>query len=457
MRFFNLQTLFELRKTASLQRRGGQARLFKAQGKWGLVDSSGLLWPIEFGADVTLPAPESVIAFESHFYRPDARTMSKYDDFGYHLQIDSVKEIVESQGEWPNGIIPSPAPPGERFEVYREQNDTRFFPSPARARKNLIEKRNLATDRARSFFENRGFLKVETPTLVPSGGVENYLQSFNTEYIDHRGQNWKLALPTSPEFALKKVLCEGHEKIYQFSRSYRNNGELSNQHEPEFVMAEWYRAGGTLDDLMQDTQKLVTEVARVLGSPWKPEFQWPVFKVNDLFLKFADINLLNVQNRDDFYLAAKLKSSSVVETDDWDSLFYKVFFEKIEPFLKTQTACFLTHYPVQMCALAKNEEGSPFVLRFEGYLRGVEICNGYDELADSSELEARFSATQKMRPEISRDALFEQTMAYGMPPCAGNALGLDRVIALLAGRSSIQELYAVPFLSQFLPGTVAPE
>ena len=457
MRIFNLRTLFELRKTAPLTQRRTIARLFKAQEKWGLADASGLLWPLELSPNLVLPESESILVFTSSFFRPDAKSMSKYNDFGYLLKIENILEWVDKNAAWPNAVIPCPVPPQERFEYCKELADTRYFPSPARARLLGIEKRTLSCERARSFFQNRGFVCMETPSLVPSGGVETYLNTFSTEYRDHRGQSWKLAMPTSPEFALKKLLAEGHEKIFQFSRSFRNNGELSAHHEPEFLMAEWYRTGGTLENMMHDTQKLVAELARVLGSPWQSEHSWPVFRVDELFAKYAAIDLATVQGRDDFYKVAKLKSTSVVESDDWDALFYKVFFECIEPFLKTQRACFVSYYPVQMGALAKLENGNPFVLRFEGYLEGVEICNGYDELTDSEELQRRFLQTQALRTDISRDDVFEKTMAYGLPPCSGNALGLDRVIALLAGYPEISNLYAVPFLSQFPAGTVAPD
>lgn len=102
--------------------------------------------------------------------------------------------------------------------------------------------------------------------MVPSGGVEVYLNTFNTDYEDHCGKKWTLQLPTSPEFALKKIMSEGTNKVFQLSRAYRNIGEVSKQHEPEFVMLEWYRANATLSNMIEDTQNLVLSLSDFLGA-----------------------------------------------------------------------------------------------------------------------------------------------------------------------------------------------
>jgi lysyl-tRNA synthetase class 2 len=131
--------------------------------------------------------------------------------------------------------------------------------------------------------------------------------------------------------------------------------------------------------------------------------------------------------------------------------------EKIEPFLLEQKACFVTHYPIQMGALAAQEPSKPFVERVEAYLNGIEICNGYLELNDAIVLNKRFKTTLLKRATLNRDLLFENAMNFGMPACAGNALGIDRVIAILLGLNNISPLFPIPFLSQFSKGTVAFE
>lgn len=466
-RVANLRTLFELRKTEPLHSRVCVARFFVALGRLGCVDASGLLWPIVLAPGVPPPPPQSLAVVSTRFFRLDGKERSKYDDSGYLLEISAVLESVESREAWPVEAIPAPVPPEDRFHSFKDAEDTRFLDSPAHHRGRLIEKRNLAHARARQFFENRGFVRMETPSLVPSGGVETYLNTFETRYLDHRGKRWTLALPTSPEFALKKLLAEGFDKVFQLSRSFRNNGEISAHHEPEFVMAEWYRSGAGLDDVMRDTEKLVASLAAVLGSTFSLPKAWPRMRVDDLFRETVGIVLEEVQDVATFRQAAQPHSASVRESDDWDSVFCKLFMERIEPRLKGRGACFVTHYPVQMGALAAREPGKPFVLRFEAFLDGIEICNGYEELTDAQEMTRRFEEIERSRagdgsPDasaspVTRDPVFEKTMAHGLPPCAGNALGLDRVVAVLAGLDAIAPLMPIPFLGQFEPGTVAKE
>lgn len=300
---------------------------------------------------------------------------------------------------------------------------------------------------------------METPTLVPSGGVEAYVSSFHTQYRDVRGQSWLLTLPTSPEFALKKLLAEGHSKIFQLSRAYRNNGELARWHEPEFCMLEWYRAGGTLSDVIQDTIDFVLFLEAGLSITPKLPRIWNRYTVRDLFKTHCKIDLSEVQSENDFRAAALLICNSITSKDDWDSVFCKLFMEKIEPHLKSEQACIVTEYPRRMGALARVALDTSYVERFEAYLHGVEICNGYYELTDTVDLSQRFENISQNRGdiEVKRDHVFEDTMKFGLPPCSGNALGIDRVIAILSGVASIAKLMPIPFLSQFPKNTVAPE
>lgn len=474
-----LQNLFELRKVYSVTERFSSGRVFFIEEKMGLCDASGAIWPI--GLNDSLKELKlhqgDFIAFKCKIICNNPQMEAKYDEC-YFIKIIEIIQKNPCLGEWKNPIIPTPLPSKEFLQyqnkpIQNEMPVTHFYISPASSRFKFIKQRNRSLDRVNLFFKNRGFLYIESPTLVPSGGVEVYLNPFETEYIDHRGAKWKLQLPTSPEFALKKIMAEGTNKIFQLSRAYRNQGEVSKYHEPEFIMLEWYRANATLHNMIEDTQNLVINLAEYLGTHLDLPKQWPVFRVDQLFQDILSINLEEVQNRDHFYEKAKKLSSSITEKDDWDSLFYKLFMEKIEPFLEQQKACFVTHYPIQMSALAAQEtlKGSnetekntsihktqkPFVERMEAFLNGVEICNGYLELNDAKILQQRFQKTFLERPHLNPDPQFENIMEFGLPPCAGNALGIDRVIAVLLGLNTISPLYPIPFLSQFPKESVAWE
>jgi elongation factor P--(R)-beta-lysine ligase len=478
----SLREHFELRKTRSLGKRKVCARLFRWEEAWGLADDSGALWPVQCvpddtGSNCPLVQEGDVVVGSLNFSREDGAGVSKYEDLGFLARferdtdsLETCSSLTSSEGTWPLSGVPSPLDlPNAQWKRVQERllrphssRCTLFLENALVERNKNISLRNQALARAQSYFENRGFLRCETPSLVPSGGVESYLHIFSTSYEDHRGKMHPLNLPTSPEFALKKLLVEGHQKVFQIARAFRNRGELSQWHEPEFFMLEWYRTGATMLDIQHDVQGLVRTLHAALGSLKQEENivqkQWPIFTCEELFRLCVGIELTQVQDPEMFYGLAKKVSISVREGDDWDAIFCKIFLDKIEPFLATHPACFVQGYPTQMGALAQKAENPLFVQRFEAYLFGIEICNGYQELTDAHELKSRFAATQQQRVDlVSRDSVFEQAMDYGLPPCAGVALGLDRVTALLTGRSRIQELMAVPFASQFARGEVALE
>jgi lysyl-tRNA synthetase class 2 len=468
-----LRRVYELRKTISTAERMAQGRVFFYHDKPGVCDSSGAIWPVEAATPaLSQDWKEGDIIFFTYDYSYTGEEhLKKYDDHSFSLKVLHVTFHIVSQSEWKNPLLPSPIPinfqkpadPSLLAPLCTATSTTytagsRFYTNPEFERKkNFVALRKKALRRTQEYFENRGFQNIETPTLVPSGGVETYLNPFSTTYTDHRGNTWPLELPTSPEFALKKILSTGVEKIYQLSRAYRNQGEVSRWHEPEFVMLEWYRRQGKLAPILADIEGLTHAIATCVASKKDVPKQWPRFAVNDLFLNILGFSLINVQNRDDFYALAKTKSTSISATDTWDDLFCKLFMEFIEPHLAQYPACFVTHYPIQMAALAAPAEDGPFAQRTEAFLYGVEVANAYLELIDSAQLQARFDRTQQLKPSLKRDAQFENAMAFGLPPCAGVAVGIDRIIAVLCECSSLSDLYDIPFLSQFPKGTVAWE
>ena len=467
-----LQNLFELRKIHSITERLSSGRIFFLEDKMGLCDASGAIWPIGVSEHLnsTTLKHGDLISFRCKIYRNNDKLESKYDD-SYFIKVTEIIQKNSCLAEWNNLVIPNPIPSPNFIEsqqtyLQKKVDTSQFYNSPSKTRLKFVKKRNRSLERVNYFFKNRGFLSIETPTLVPSGGMEVYLNPFETNYIDHRGKSWQLQLPTSPEFALKKIMTEGTDKIFQLSRAYRNGGEVSKNHEPEFIMLEWYRAHATLRDIIEDTQNLVGTLAEYLGTHLDIPKQWPVYRVDKLFKDILSLDLEQLQNRDQFYEKVKKLSHSIVESDDWDSLFYKLFMEKIEPFLQQQKVCFVTHYPIQMGALAAQEKvnisdnetiSKPFVERMEAFINGIEICNGYLELTDAKELNERFQKTKNLRSELKSDAHFENVMQFGLPVCSGNALGIDRVIAILLGLNEISSLYPIPFLSQFPKENVAWE
>lgn len=480
----SLQNLFELRKTQSLSgTRSAVARVFEHLGRLGLCDASGALWPVVLevnplslkraaltpgGARGSGIPPEEhglfqgdLLNFSGAFFRPDGSRSTKYQDAGYVLRIDSVTEVVRSCGPWEAASIAEPLPGPEECATllgeFDESRGTLFFRTATHARGLRLRRRVRALERVRAYFSERGFFEVDAPTLVASGGVESYLNTFQTHYTDHRGRRHGFELPTSPEFALKRMLAEGCPKVFALAKAFRNRGELSAWHEPEFLMLEWYRIGADPGELMEDTRSLVSHLAAAVGEGGFEDLHWPVFTVSELFRAHAGLELESLQDARAFAQAASGKSVSVRLGDEWNDTFCKVFMDLIEPELKKLPACFVTEYPRQQAVLAACVPGKPFVKRFEAYLRGVEICNGFEELTDAAEMDSLFRHVSAARTEVKRDPVFESAMRYGLPPCSGNALGIDRVIALLLRAEGIGSLAALPFLARAPKGEIAAE
>lgn len=462
MKAYSLKEHFELRNTRSLRLRRGLGRYFMHAGQAGFSDASGVIWPVHLadGCDAEALQKGCVYSFTIGGIFGEHMPVSKYRDNEIFLQVGNLQLQSGIDGaQWEFSGIANPLDAPAQLSALNNPSGTFFFLSETSKRVEILTQRNLGIERARSFFRSSGYLELDPPHLVLSGGVERYLNTFKTQYVDHRGQNWQLELPTSPEFSLKKIVAEGVQRIFALTHAFRNQGELSRHHDPEFMMLEWYRIGGTLEDLIRETEKLIAGIAAgLLGAVSLPQRPWPVFSVKEMFKSILDIDLDKMSDVQVFRECAARKCTSVVPTDTWDDVFCKLFMEFVEPFLGQKEACFVAYYPQQMGALAaKNSEMSGVVDRFEAYIGGVEICNGYRELIDYEDYLKRVTLVESERKDISRDPLFESAMRSGLYPCVGNALGLDRLIAVLRSERDLQSVLPWPFASRFPSSTIALE
>ena len=460
MKLYSARELFELRRVPSLKSRVGYVRLFECHGLAGLCDGTGIVWPIALTGNVPNFAQQSGCVFrvemrlswESESLAPT--TMSEV------LEIH-VMELVAGHGQtpWLTPAIPDPRSHSELDDADRKTQKSVFRRSATTSRFSMLQRREELMGAVRSFFGSAGYCECDPPALVASGGVERYLNSFQTEYIDHRNKRTAMQMPTSPEFSLKKLVTEGCSRLYAMTHAFRNQGELSRHHEPEFMMLEWYRLGESFESLMVETQALVEKLATVSHTRISfPQGCWPQFTVQELFQKLAGLDLSKMKDAEVFRQMARPKSPSIVDTDTWDDVFCKLFMELVEPFLAQQKACFVTQYPTRMGALAALNKNTPdCVDRFELYLNGIEICNGYRELVDGMEYARRVAETRTERPDVFEDPLFENCFAVGMYPCVGNALGLDRLISLLLDGGEIHSTMPWPFASRFPSGSIALE
>ena len=296
-----------------------------------------------------------------------------------------------------------------------------------RKRSNL-EIRSQVLKSLRIFFEEQGFLEVETPVRTSAPAPEQHIEAISA------GEGFFLA--TSPELYMKRLLSAGYERIYQVSRVFRK-GELGSRHHPEFTMLEWYRKDATYADLQADCRNLLTAVCRSIGrlNGWSYRGVWLDVK--------SDWKVLTV--REAFSRHAGWEPGPEPDEDR----FSVDLVEKVEPRLGFPAPAFLTDYPAAQAALARIKPADPTVAeRFELFWAGIELANGYSELTDAREQRDRFERTieARLRSGLSRYPLpraFLDSLEH-LPPCAGIALGVDRLIMLLTDSPDLDAVVAFP-------------
>jgi elongation factor P--(R)-beta-lysine ligase len=293
-----------------------------------------------------------------------------------------------------------------------------------------LERRARLVSVVRAFFEARDFLEVETPVLVPSPGLDLHLDAFAV------GERY---LSTSPEYAMKRLLADGYPRIFQIAKAFRRD-ELGEHHNPEFTMLEWYRAPGSVEDIVRDTEQLV---AAVTGGTLLLEEQ-----AHDTSPPFLRMTVVEAFER----FADCCPEETLARAEHDEESFFRLLIDRVEPgILELARAVFLTEYPASQASLAQRKPTDPRVAeRFELYAGGVELCNGFGELTDPVEQRERLERDRRTRaarglPDYPIDKKFLAALERGLPPCAGNALGLDRLIALACGSRRIGDVMAFPW------------
>jgi lysyl-tRNA synthetase class 2 len=300
--------------------------------------------------------------------------------------------------------------------------------------------------RLREFFHERGFLEVETPILSADIVVDRHLDPFSTILADDPRRpetGRRLWLQTSPEFGMKRLLAAGAEAIYQVSRVFRN-GERGKLHNPEFTLVEWYRRG----DDMAAGMRLLSEVCRALLQRGPAE----ELSYREAFTRFAGVDGLTASTTALAQVAQQrgLAMSRSAAGEDRDAWLDLLFVELVQPNLGFDHPTILFDFPASQAALARIRPGDPPVAeRFELFVEGVELANGYHELLDAAELRRRMAEANQQRAADGKPTLPEQNrllaaMENGLPPSSGTALGFDRLVMVAAGARSIDEVVAFP-------------
>jgi lysyl-tRNA synthetase class 2 len=304
-----------------------------------------------------------------------------------------------------------------------------------------LRQRALILQRIRAFFAEREVMEVETPSLSVAAITDPHLESFATRYSGPgHAEGIPLYLHTSPEFPMKRLLAAGAGPIYQLCKVFRQ-GEAGRRHNPEFTLLEWYRPGFEHHALMDEVAVLVGPILGLDGEVVEK------LTYREAFLRHADIDPLAATLE---ALQARTRELGISgfegesERDVWLDL---ILTHTVEPQLGLNGLCFIYDYPASQAALARLSPHDPRVAeRFELYYKGVELANGFHELADGKAQRKRFEAERQARKSQGMEVvpMDERLLAAldELPDCAGVALGIDRLVMLALGAKSLDEVMA---------------
>lgn len=301
----------------------------------------------------------------------------------------------------------------------------------------------------RVFFDERGYTEVETPSLSSDIVVDAHLDPFE---VSSPGDDQSRFLQTSPEAAMKRLLAAGSGSIFQITKSFRM-GEVGRLHNPEFTMIEWYGVATSWRDQIKLTSELIRHLGKTAGDDasgdwWKQDFRLSSYE--EVFEREAGTSILDKTDSQLCEAAYKLELSVDPETLSRDDLLNQILAEVIEPRLGTSAPEFLHDYPISQAALAvENPNDSRTACRFELYVDGLELCNGYEELTDPEELQSRDNSQNNKRGDRRANDLpgakrMLAAMQSGLPQCSGVALGFDRLLMALTGKRTISDVIPFP-------------
>ncbi len=316
----------------------------------------------------------------------------------------------------------------------------------------VFQQRSRVIKLIRRFMEERDFLEVETPMMQPKAGGA-VARPFKTR---HNALGIDLYLRIAPELYLKRLITGGMERVYEINRNFRNEG-ISTFHNPEFTMLEFYYAYATYEDLMNMTEEMFTFLARELFGSLQFIYQgdaidltppWPRISVKEAILRYCPLEPGLLENRDKALAYAKDRKLDVKDDDPLGKLVMAIFEGSVED--KLIQPHFVTQYPVEVSPLSRRNTADPSSTdRFELYICGREIANAFSELNDPADQRERFLMQLKER-ETGNDEAHEMdedyltALEYGMPPTAGEGIGIDRLVMLFTDSPSIRDVILFP-------------
>ncbi len=347
--------------------------------------------------------------------------------------------------------------------------------------KDLLTLRFHLTRLIREFFWSEGFLEIESPTILRLPGQEPYLSPMKLDIHDETGKPYESYLHTSPEYTMKKMLAAGFDKIFYLGKVFRDYESFGGTHNPEFTMIEWYRANQDFYAIMDDVERLwgflgkemenlksrvpaqggsalgginqkSTEIGNSLSADVEEKLEIGTFRrihMRDLWEQTIDVNLDEFLTKESMFALCEERGYTPKEDEGYEDVFYRIFLNEIEPKLPELGPVILHHFPAPMAALSKLSDKEPgYAERFEVYIDGVELANCFTELTDADEQLCRLTEERELKKKLEKD-VYDIDMEFidalhHMPPSAGIALGVDRLIMALTGCKNINDVVAFP-------------
>jgi len=303
----------------------------------------------------------------------------------------------------------------------------------------------------REFFWQENFKEIETPVALKYPGQEPYLNPIPVDFHNPNNEEVQFWLRTSPEFALKKLLGVGYDKIFELGKCFRDFEEWGGHHNTEFTMLEFYRMPGTEHDIMDNIEGMFKFIAKNLKNNKLSTVtkDWERVSMKELWSRELGVNLDELLETSGLVKLARELDLAVNDEDVYEDVFYKIFLNKIETKLGFKKPIFIFDYPAQMCSLSELCEDDPrYAKRFELYINGLEIGNGFGELLDPIKQEENFKQDKKLRESLGKEIFKtdeELLSALGElksknTKAGGVALGVDRMVLLFSQANNLNEV-----------------
>lgn len=313
----------------------------------------------------------------------------------------------------------------------------------------------------REFFWLEKFMEVETPLILRLPGQEPYLSPLKVNVKNEKKEIFTGYLHTSPEYTMKKMLAAGFDKIFSICKTFRDEESFGGTHNPEFTMLEWYRKNVDFFYIMDDTENLFKFIARkniegldknfckMINQPWLRK------SMKELWQEFVGVDLDEYLTTEKIAQLSKEKGFNLKDGLEYEDYFYEIFLNLIEPKLGKNIPIFVYLYPKQMAALSKLSKQDPrYVERFELYIDGLELANAFSELTDAKEQRARLFTERELRKKLGKDVFdideeFIKALEIDLPPMAGIAVGVDRLVQGFLACQNINNVLPLPMAKLF--------